>query len=127
MVPNAGALGQALGVPWPGENELDIATSRISELMSAYTQGELSGDVVFPAVRNLETQAATLRANKQAWLREQAVQVSQPSDVASAWPDLDTDQRRAVIESVLTAVVIRPAAVKGGRFSPERVDVVWRQ
>jgi len=118
---------QRTAVPWPGENELNNATNRISELMSAYTKGELSGDVVFPAVGNLEAQTATLRADKQAWLREQTLQLSQPNDVAGAWPDLTIDQRRAVIESVLASVIIKPAAVKGGRFSPDRVEVLWRQ
>ena len=114
-------------VPWPGENELTNATNRISELMSAYTNGELSGDVVFPAVGGLDAQAATLRADKRAWLREQSVRLNQPSDISGAWPDLTIDQRRAVIESVLASVIIKPAAVKGGRFSPDRVEVLWRQ
>ena len=114
-------------VPWPGENELTNATNRISELMSAYTKGELSGDVVFPAVGTLERQTATLRADKQTWLREQSVQLNQPGDVAGAWPNLTIDQRRAVIESALASVIIKPAAVKGGRFSPDRVEVLWRQ
>ena len=118
---------QPTAVPWPDEAELNSATNRISDLMSAYTNGELSGDVVFPAVGKLETRTATLRADKQAWLRNQTMQLSQPSDVAGAWPDMNIDQRRALIESVLSAVVIKPAAVKGGRFSPDRVEVVWRQ
>lgn len=118
---------QRTAVPWPGENELNDAANRISELMSAYTKGDLSGEVVFAAVGDLEDQTATLRADKQTWLREQTMQLSQPTDVAGAWPDLDTDQRRAVIESVVTAVVIKPADVKGGRFSPDRVEVLWRQ
>jgi hypothetical protein len=114
-------------VPWPGENELNDTANRISELMSAYAKGELSADVVFPAVGKLEDRTVLLRADKQAWLREQTVQLSQPTDVAGSWPDLSIDQRRAVIESVLTAVIIKPAAVKGGRFSPDRVEVLWRQ
>jgi site-specific DNA recombinase len=114
-------------VPWPDESELNHATNRITELMSAYTKGDLSGDVVFPAVGSLEAQTATLRAEKQAWLREQTVHLSQPSDIAGTWHDLNIDQRRAVIESVLTSVIVNPAAIKGGRFSPDRVEVLWRQ
>ncbi len=100
--------------PWPGESDLDSATDRISELMGAFREGELTGDVVFPSIKQLETRTAALRAEKQSWLREQAIQQSQPNDVAEIWPDLNTDHRRAVIESVLAAVIIKPAPVPGG-------------
>jgi hypothetical protein len=67
-----------------------------------------------------------LRAERSAFLRERTAEAARPTNIAELWPGLDIDHRRAIIESVLGAAVIKPAALKGGRFSPDRVDVVWR-
>ena len=90
------------------------------------SSGQLSKEVVFPSVQKLEDRAAVLRAERSALLRERTAEAARPTNIAELWPGLDIDHRRAVIESVLSAAVIKPAAVKGGRFSPDRVDVVWR-
>jgi len=117
---------QQVAEPWPGEDALLDVTARIAELMSAYTKSELTGAVVFPAVGSLEGQATTLRDEKGAWLRKQASVMSRPTNVEATWPTLETDRRRAVIESVIQTVIIKPAQKKGGRFSPDRVEVAWR-
>ncbi len=77
--------------------------------MDAFARRELSSDVVFPAVAKLESDAAALRDERAEWLKEQSLVAHRPADVGAAWPDLTTEQRRGVIESVLTAVVVRPA------------------
>jgi site-specific DNA recombinase len=112
--------------PWVDEQQLQDVTTRISELMAAFTAGELTGAVVFPAVSKLEAQAEELREARATWLRDQAFIVNRPENVTTAWPELDVDRQRAVIESVISAVVVKPAAKKGGRFDPSRVEVVWR-
>jgi DNA invertase Pin-like site-specific DNA recombinase len=111
---------------WLGEDELSETTSRISELMAAFASGQLSKEVVFPSVQKLEERASVLRAERSTFLRERTAEAARPTNIADVWPGLDIAHRRAVIESVLAAAVIKPAAVKGGRFSPDRVDVVWR-
>ena len=112
---------------WPGEDRLSDTVARISELMAAFTSGDLSKDLVFPAVQKLETKATQMRSERSAFVREQVMAVNRPANIAEVWPDLDVDQRRVIIESVLVAVVVKPAAVKGGRFSAERIEVVWRE
>lgn len=77
--------------------------------MTAYSNGTLSSDVVFPAVHRLEKMIDDL------------------ADDRADWPTLAIEQRRAIIQSVLEAVVVKPAAKRGGRFDPTRVEVVWRQ
>ena len=111
---------------WLGEEELAETTARISDLMAAFASGQLSKEVVFPSVQKLEDRASVLRAERSALLRERTAEAARPTNIPELWPGLDIDQRRAVIESVLAAAVIKPAAVKGGRFSPDRVDIVWR-
>lgn len=117
---------QPQGETWSGEGELAETTSRVSELMKAYASGELSSDVVFPTVSKLEDRSARLRAAKAAWIREQVAVTSRPSNAAGMWPSLETEQRRAVIHSVLQSVAIKPAAAPGGRFDPGRAEPIWR-
>jgi len=112
--------------PWPSEDELTTATGRISELMTAFSAGELSSDTVFPAVAKLEDRANQLRSERATWLRDQMTLANQPTNVAESWPELEVDDRRAVIGRVLQSVVVKPAEKKGGRFDPSRVEIVWR-
>ena len=112
--------------PWTGEEELDEATSRIAQLMAAFTSGELSKEVVFPSVQKLEDRASQLHEERSDFLRERSVVANRPTNLNEVWPELEVDQRRAIIESVLGCVVVNPAPVKGGRFSPDRVEVVWK-
>jgi site-specific DNA recombinase len=60
-------------------------------------------------------------------VRRQVAVTNRPADVEGDWPTLAIEQRRAIIQSVLEAVVEKPAARRGGRFDPTRVEVVWRQ
>jgi site-specific DNA recombinase len=55
--------------PWSGEAQLKAVTERIGELMSAFTNRELSSEVVFPAVSKLEAQAGELREARSAWMQ----------------------------------------------------------
>jgi DNA invertase Pin-like site-specific DNA recombinase len=112
---------------WAGEDELTNTIKRISELMAHYSAGDLSGEIVIPAVRELDAKRGKLSEAKRDWLREQAHFQSQPTDIATIWPGLDTERRRNIIESVIEAVIVKPAKVKGGRFSPDRIDIRWRQ
>jgi site-specific DNA recombinase len=56
---------------WSGEAELEDLNNRIADLMDAYTAGQLSGPVVFPAVSKLERQITDLRESRSAWVRSQ--------------------------------------------------------
>lgn len=112
--------------PWPGEPELSAITARIGEMMDRYADGDLSGDVVFPTVTKLETQATRLRAEQREWLREQVAITHRPTNATESWRDLDTDQQRSLMQSVLHAVIVRSAAHRGGRFDPDRIEPVWR-
>jgi len=47
--------------------------------------------------------------------------------VAAEWGGLDIEQRRAIIETVLESVVLKPPVKKGARsFDPERLEPVWK-
>jgi len=109
---------------WAGEEDLTAATSRIVELMEQYSEGTLSKDVVFPTVQKLEDQVARLRTEKADWVRGQ-VAVRPTTNAVEAWPTMEVDQQRAVIASVLHAVVVKPGK-RGGRFDPDRIEPIFR-
>jgi site-specific DNA recombinase len=109
---------------WAGEEDLTAATSRIIELMEQYGEGSLSKDVVFPTVQKLEDRVARLRAEKADWLRGQ-VTVRPSTNAVEAWPTMQVDQQRAVIGSVLHAVVVKPGK-RGGKFDPDRIEPIFR-
>ena len=105
-----------------GEEELTEKSRRITELMAAYAEGTLSGSTVFPTVKTLEADVHALRTMQ----RERRAVARSTMTAPEAWPNLDTDQRREIVSAYLSAVAVRPAKAKGGRFDPERVEPVWR-
>ena len=112
--------------PWGREAELQEAQRRIQELMTSYTSGQLSSDLVFPAISKLEKRINELKAERATFTVQQAVAANRPENVADVWDDYDVLQRRMAIEMLIQAVVVNPATKKGGRFDSNRISVVWR-
>ena len=107
---------------FPGETRLTEIAGQIAELMEQYRTG-LSGSVVFPLVRQLEAEQSGLRTEEARFTqRRHRKAITFPG----AWEDLDIFAKRAVIQSVIEAVVIRPVG-RRGQYDPNRVDVVPRQ
>jgi hypothetical protein len=48
------------------------------------------------------------------------------TNVASSWSCLEVEQRRAIIATVIEAVVLSKADGPKNRFDPDRVTVIWR-
>lgn len=113
--------GETVVVPaWEGETRLATIPAQIKELMDAYGSGTLSGALVFPQVQALEVEQARLEADKPA-VAPRPITAS-----ADSFPALDQDRQRAVIESLVEAVVVAKAEHRGARWSPDRLEVVWR-
>lgn len=96
----------------------------IKRLMASFKSHELSAEVVFPAVSQLESERDQLRGQKR---RLEAAEIS--PDLTNvdrqAWDGMSVDARRGVVETLLSAVLIRPATRKGNQFDPDRVDFAW--
>lgn len=113
--------------PWPEELQLTDATSQIGELMTAYHTKQLSSQIVFPQIAEIQATLDALQAERSDWLRKQNVNQNSPNKVGDLWPAMSTERRRAIIESLLLAVVVEPTAPrKRGPYDPSRVSVVWR-
>jgi site-specific DNA recombinase len=112
--------------PYESEPESDKGLQEVlhrkAELMKAYTKGELSAETVFPAVQQLEAQAKELRQAQIARVRQHSLKIHQ-ADLA--YDELDTDQKRAVIGTIIRYIVVNRAEGRGGKFNPERVTITW--
>lgn len=107
-------------VEFPGAVELTDKAERVAQLMAAYAAGQLGAEVVFPAVESLQERIAVLRT-------EQKVHRPVMSTTTRAeWPALEVGQKREIISTYVSAVVVKPAAHRGGRFDPSRIELVWR-
>ncbi|GAA0985538.1 Resolvase YneB [Nocardioides aquaticus] len=117
-----GDLTGATAAPaaWPGEARLAAIPGQVKELMTAFQGGVLSAAVVFPQVQALEAEQGRLEAERPAAAPRPVT--ASPDD----FPDLDLDRRRAVVDTVVEAVVVARAPSRGTRFSDDRLQVVWR-
>lgn len=105
---------------WDGEARLRRIPGQVRELMDAYKSGAIPAAVAFPAVQELQEEQARLEAERPA---------APPRPVAVSADDLgglDLDRERAVVESLVAAVVVAKAPHRGARWSADRVEVVWR-
>ena len=105
---------------WSGQSRLDEITAKIGELMEQYRIG-LSGSIVFPMIRKLESEQQELSAEQTRFHR---LQHPKPGTRVGGGADMDVYAKRAVIQSVIEAIVIKPSAERPGRYDPNRVDVV---
>lgn len=96
----------------------------ITQLMASWSARELSAEVVFPAVSKLEDERDRLRAERRRIQAAEAVPDMTNVD-RTQWDHMDVGARRAVVEALLDAVLVRPSIRGGNRFDPDRVDFVW--
>ena len=73
-----------------------------------------------PGVQQLEAQAKDLRQAQITRVRH-SLKIHQ----ADLYDELDTDQKRAVIGTIIRYIVVNRADGRGGKFNPERVTITW--
>jgi site-specific DNA recombinase len=105
---------------WEGEARLTEVNAKLAELMEQYRTG-LSGSIVFPLVRQLEAEQRELMTEQAKFTRYQA---RKSVTLTSEWDDMDVYAQRAVIQSVIEAIVIKPSEQRPGLYDPNRVDVI---
>lgn len=106
---------------WTGQVRLSEVTQKIAELMTAYREG-MSGGLVFPEIRKLEDEQRQLQAERGKFTRTQ----KQTTTITGEWPDLSYEEKRAIIQSVIEAIIIKPAG-RTGVYNPQRVEIAWKQ
>lgn len=117
---------QTKAKPWPKEQVLAEHTTQIDELMAAYRSKQLPGAIVFPQVAELQNIIDAMQLERSEWNREQARATDNPGDIATMLPLQSVERQRAVLETLISAVVIKQAAYKGEWFKPGRIEIIWR-
>ena len=125
----AQALQSGAGRPSAGDPaaELIEARAKLDELADMWSSGEITRPEWLRARKPVEDrrERAERRLNASTRANAAAAWASRAGALRAAWPEMNLDQRRAVLGAVVERVVVNPTRVRG-RFDPERVDVVWR-
>jgi DNA invertase Pin-like site-specific DNA recombinase len=109
----------------PVDADLGRIERDLESLATDYGNGIISRREWLAARKPLEERVAKARRTMDATNGTAALAPFRGSDVRETWDGLDVDRKRAVLEALIDRVVVRPATTPG-RFSPDRVDVVWR-
>lgn len=104
---------------------LEAIDQLVAELMAAFTSQQLPGSVVFGQVNALEAERRDLELERAAAIRA-GVQRG-PAATGDDFLLADLDVQRAVLATLVEAVVVAPASRRGEPFNPGRLEVVWRQ
>jgi DNA invertase Pin-like site-specific DNA recombinase len=111
--------------------ELAAAEQRLLEVGRLHARGRIGTEEWLSQRDELADQVTELRTQRDLLRREAAAaELPLGGDELRAWwgrSDTTLEQRRAVVERVLAAVLVRPATRRGIRtLDPDRVQPVWR-
>lgn len=82
---------------------------------------------MFAAARGpLERRLADNRAALAAVTLTSAVELPTGGVLRQQWPDLDLEQRRAILGQVIDRIVIAPTTKADNKFNSDRVSAIWR-
>ncbi|HWS45965.1 MAG TPA: recombinase family protein [Acidimicrobiia bacterium] len=113
----------------PKRTPADVDVARLEhdleDLAADFGNGDITRREWLAARKPLEDRLAKARRAVDATNGTAALEPFRGGDVRVAWERLDVDRQRAVLDALIERVLIRPATMLG-RFSPDRVDVVWR-
>lgn len=109
--------------PFEDQARLDEVTAKISELISAYRTGVMSGSIVFPSIKQLEDEQRDLQAQAAKHVRMKR----KVTTAADEWDHIGLERQQAIISEVFDVNVVMPASnPKRGVYEAERAKPVWR-
>lgn len=120
--PKSGAEDQVA----QAEAELAAARDKLAELDEMWLQQEIDRTQFVHLGKPVRSRVATAERRLKSLLKtERAVPWAGRAGVLrEAWPEMNLDQRRAVLGAVVERVVVNRTKIRG-RFDPDRVDVIW--
>lgn len=109
-----------------GAERLEVVKRKIREYADQFNRDEISGAVYFPEVSRLEAERDELVDQRDrlmvATLGPRLAQLT-----PEAWAGFDTGEKRAHLELMLDAVLIRPAKQRQNRLDIGRIVPVWHE
>jgi site-specific DNA recombinase len=109
---------------WSGAVELETLRERKTHLIAQFTENPDMGQYIWPKIREIDIKIDTLIQDRAMYGRRRSKTKS--TTVTEQWGGLDVTQQRAIVEEVIEAVVLAPAARPSNRFDTSRVTVIWR-
>jgi site-specific DNA recombinase len=108
-------------------DELAGVEERLDQLAVDWADGVVDRRSWMTARSRLEARAAALRSAMATTSRARAL-AGIPADgtLEAIWPDLDIDQRRAIVTALIDRVDVGPAVAGRNYFDPGRVSIAWR-
>ncbi|MGW1027558.1 recombinase family protein [Streptomyces sp. NPDC002577] len=115
---------------WGGEEELSRLMLKQREMLQAWQNDQLSGELFFPENARMEKRIKELRADRtrHALRQQRAAEVT--ADVRARWESgqLDNAQKRALIREAMHAVIVLPVERRGrAPFNPGLLKIQWRE
>lgn len=112
----------------PITQRLDVLTSRLDELATAYAQNRITMREWLTARDPLQRQLddARRQSARDSNITILSEHAGKAGMLRRRWPDLTLDQRHAIIRAVLQQVLVGPGRRGYNRFDPGRFDMVWR-
>ena len=104
------------------ESELEDAERRLEVLASTWA----TGDLTEMEWRSARGELASKRERLLRLLHVKDRAEVRPDVLRAAWPDLNVQQRRAVLGEVIERIFVHPAKPSGRRFDPSSIEIVWR-
>jgi hypothetical protein len=107
---------------------IDADVAQLEELTQLYAQRAITAAEWIQARKAIE---GRLTLNRRSLSRADGFNaldgyVGNSGELRSQWASLNLDRQRAVVQTVLDHVVIRPAIRNTNRLDPRRVEPIWR-
>jgi DNA invertase Pin-like site-specific DNA recombinase len=107
-------------------NEVSVLEARLAELAETYAVGEITKAEWMRARSTIDQRLEHARIEVGHATRLAVVdEYREPGVLRDAWPRLSTDEKRSIIASVVTRIVIAPAE-KRARWDADRITITWR-
>jgi hypothetical protein len=117
------------GAAWEGEADLSATIERRDSLTREWTAGNVSSEVYFATLPELEASIRQLRSERDKRAARRAADAALPVDVRSEWARRadDLSWRRSFVQRFLHSVDVLPMPSKGTRWRDECVVLHWRE
>jgi len=102
--------------------------AQLLELADMWAKREMTRAGFLSARQTIETRIEEARRSMARQTKSRATDgfAGRPGALATAWPGMALDERRAVVSAVIDRVLIHPTPKKGRTFQPDRVEVIWK-
>lgn len=123
-------LSDALAASRTGDGAAALAEieARLAELAEVYAAGEITMGEWLTARRSLEAQLAEARRGVTDTAEARVIEpLLRAGALRKQWPDLAANTRRAVVEFLISEIVVAPAGPRG-RWAPvgDRLTATWK-